>query len=132
MGWRRRESKTEYNTETAGLLEEPTGTDGNGRPDDSRSFPSTPANHVARHESAIAREYLEAGANGEPCAHLAVALATSVLREPSAALALQIVAGGEFVHARATELAERVLLAAANNDAARASPTERKVNGTQR
>jgi hypothetical protein len=63
------------------------------------------ADRVAR----AAREYLRAGAGGEPCAHLAVALAEAVLDEEAVQLALKVLEGGPFAHARAMELAERVV-----------------------
>jgi hypothetical protein len=60
-------------------------------------------------EKKAAREYLEAGAAGLPCAELAVALARAVLRSADVQLALQVLEGGPFAHARATELAGRAL-----------------------
>jgi hypothetical protein len=63
------------------------------------------ADRVAR----VAREYLRAGAAGEPCAHLAVALAEAVLDEATVQLARKVLEGGPFAHARATELAERIV-----------------------
>ena len=59
--------------------------------------------------SDAARAYLEAGAAGLPCAELAVELARAVLGQPDVQLALQVLEGGPFAHARATELASRVL-----------------------
>lgn len=64
-----------------------------------------------------ARAYLEAGAAGLPCADLAVELARAVLGRPDIQLALQVLNGGPFAHAQATELASRVLEA---GDTARA------------
>ena len=55
-----------------------------------------------------ARAYLEAGAAGLPCAALAVELAQAVLGHPNVQLALQVLEGGPFAHARATELARRI------------------------
>ena len=59
--------------------------------------------------SDAARAYLEAGAAGLPCAELAVELAQAVLGHPDVQLALRVLEGGPFAHARATELASRVL-----------------------
>jgi len=56
-----------------------------------------------------ARAYLEVGAAGLPCAELAVELAQAVLRHPDVQLALQVLEGGPFARARATQLACRVL-----------------------
>jgi len=56
--------------------------------------------------------YLEAGAAGLPCAELAVELAQAVLGHPDVQLALKVLEGGPFAHARATELACRILQAA--------------------
>jgi len=57
----------------------------------------------------IARAYLDAGAAGLPCAELAVELARAVLGHPEVQLALNVLEGGPFAHARATELACRLL-----------------------
>ena len=71
----------------------------------SRSFSQADAEHDARHAAEVARAYLEAGAGGEPCAHLALEMAAAVMRRNDVALALRVLAGGEHVHARATALA---------------------------
>lgn len=89
-----------------GILREPTGT---GEGAFSRGFPSVDAEHDARHTADVAREYLTAGARGEDCAHLAVKLASAVLARADVRLAFEVLAGGPFCHARATELASRVL-----------------------
>jgi hypothetical protein len=70
----------------------------------SEGEPATPED-IAR----AAREYPEAGAAGLPCGDLAVALARAVLHTTDVRLALQVLEGGPFAHARATELAGRVL-----------------------
>jgi len=44
-----------------------------------------------------------------PCAELAVALAEAVLADATIQLALKVLEGGPFAHARATELAQKVL-----------------------
>lgn len=56
-----------------------------------------------------ARAYLEAGATGLPCAELAVDLARALLGHPDVELARKVLEGGPFAHARATELAKRLL-----------------------
>jgi len=48
-------------------------------------------------------------AAGLPCAELAVELARAVLGHPEVQLAQNVLEGGSFAHARATELANRVL-----------------------
>ena len=73
-----------------------------------------------------ARAYLEAGAAGLPCAELAVELAQAVLGHPDVQLALQVLEGGPFAHARATELACRMLEA---GDAERAAARSGKKRG---
>src|SRR5690606_41354033 len=62
-----------------------------------------------------AREYLQSGAAGGPCAHLAAALAGSVLDEPDVQLARNVLEGEPFALARATELAERVLVSSSDS-----------------
>lgn len=64
--------------------------------------------------SDVAQAYLDAGAAGLPCAELAVALARGVLDQPEVQFALQVLGGGPFAHARATELATQVLEAKAS------------------
>jgi len=59
--------------------------------------------------SDTARAYLEAGAAGVPCAELAVELARAVLSNPDVQLAREVLKGGAFAHARATEFACRAL-----------------------
>jgi hypothetical protein len=81
-------------------------------PTDSRGFVRVGANYDARHREAVARRYLEAGARGEPCAHLALELAAAVVGDTAVQLALTVLAGGEFLHSRATQLAALVLAAA--------------------
>jgi hypothetical protein len=71
-----------------------------------------------------ARAYLEAGAAGLPCAELAVELAQSVLGHPDLQLALQVLEGGPFAHARATELACRVLAVSACSSPLSAAPEQ--------
>lgn len=73
----------------------------------SEGEPTTPED-IAR----AAREYLKAGAGGLPCAGLAAAVARAVLDTTDVRLALQVLEGGPFAHARATELAARVLRSA--------------------
>jgi hypothetical protein len=77
--------------------------------------PRDGADRVAR----VAGEYLRAGAAGLPCADLAVALAEAVLDEATVQLALRVLEVGPFAHARATELAERVLRDTARPSGAR-------------
>ena len=57
----------------------------------------------------LAELFLRACAAGAPCDDLAIALAESVLENAAVKLALDVLDGGEFRYARATELAERVL-----------------------
>jgi hypothetical protein len=78
-------------------------------PQDSRGFVQVGANYDARHREAAALRYLEAGARGEPCAQLALELASAVVGDVSVQLALTVLAGGEFMHSRATQLAALVL-----------------------
>jgi hypothetical protein len=85
---------------------EPTGT---GEGSISRRFPLVDAEHDARHTIDAAREYLSAGARGNECGHLAMKLASAVLSREDVRLAFEVLAGGPFCHARATELASRVL-----------------------
>ncbi len=79
----------------------------------SRSFSQRDAEHDARHAAEVAREYLDAGTSGEPCAHLALEMAAAVMRRNDVVLALRVLAGGEHVHARATALAWALLGASA-------------------
>ena len=94
----------------------------NGRetaPIDANESELEPVGDISRHpwteswtisgSAEAARAYLEAGAAGLPCAELAVELAQAVLGNPNVQLALQVLEGGPFAHARATELASRVL-----------------------
>lgn len=83
------------------------GTISGTKPNDGSAESSDHADHVVR----AAREYLRAGATGLPCVDLAVALADVVLGGRTVTLALKVLEGGPFAHARATELAERVLSA---------------------
>ena len=85
---------------------------GGAEPRDSREFVQVGANYDARHREAAARRYLEAGARGEPCAHLALELAAAVVGDAAVQLAVTVLAGGEFMHSRATQLAALVLKAA--------------------
>lgn len=71
------------------------------------------AQHDAGHANALARKYLEAGANGEPCADLATALAGAVMRSEVVTLAMAVMAGGEHAHAQATKLADLIASAGA-------------------
>jgi len=93
----------------------------NGRetaPNDANESELEPVGDVSRHPwteswtisgvAKAARAYLEAGAAGLPCAELAVELAQAVLGHPDVQLALKVLEGGPFAHARATELACRV------------------------
>jgi hypothetical protein len=66
---------------------------------------------TARHtrDADAAREYLSAGARGDACGHLALKLASVVLARADVKLAFEVLAGGPFAHARATELASLVL-----------------------
>lgn len=59
-----------------------------------------------------ARKYLAAGAGGAPCDDLALQLAAAVMAEPLVRLAGSVLAGGEHLHSRATELAGLVLRSA--------------------
>jgi len=77
-----------------------------------------PVGDISRHPwtesrtiSGAAQAYLEAGAAGLPCAGLAVELARAVLGLPDVQLAMQVLEGGPFAHARATELARRIVSA---------------------
>jgi hypothetical protein len=70
------------------------------------------AEHDARHTidaADVAREYLSAGARGDECGYLAMKLASAVLSREDVRLAFEVLAGGPFCHARATELAALVL-----------------------
>lgn len=58
---------------------------------------------------ALAELFLKACALGAPCGDLATALAEAVVDAAGVRLALEVLAGGEFQIARATELAARVL-----------------------
>jgi hypothetical protein len=82
---------------------------GAGEASISCEFVQVGANYDAHHRVDAARRYLEAGARGEPCGHLALALAAAVLGDGAVQLAMSVLAGGSHVHARATELASRIL-----------------------
>jgi hypothetical protein len=97
---------------------EPAGIEGNtaeprgsGEGAISRGFSQVDAGYDARHtaDADAAREYLSAGARGDECAHLALKLASVVLASADVKLAFEVLAGGAFAHARATELASLVL-----------------------
>jgi hypothetical protein len=105
---------------------EPTGT---GEGALSRGFRSVDAEHDARHTIDTAREYLSAGARGDECGHLAMKLASAVLSREDVRLALEVLAGGPFCHARATELASRVLGRQREDDDAVGEVTERVLRG---
>jgi len=77
-----------------------------GTKNEGATEPGEAGDRVAR----ASREYLQAGSAGLPCADLAVALAEAVLDEATVQLALRVLDGGPFAHARAAELAERVLV----------------------
>jgi hypothetical protein len=66
---------------------------------------------AARQSAAVevARAYLETGATGKSCAHLALQLAAAVMSLPLVEKAMAVLAGGPHVHSRATELAAQVL-----------------------
>jgi len=82
------------------------------------------AEHDARHPIDAAREYLSAGARGDECGNLAMKLASAVLSREDLRLAFEVLAGGPFCHARATELGGRVL-AREREDGALGEVTER-------
>lgn len=56
-----------------------------------------------------ALNYLLAGSRGEPCADLALQMATAVMSEPRVQLAMTVLGGGPHAHSRATDLAGLVL-----------------------
>jgi hypothetical protein len=95
--------------EPAGIHGNPRDLTGTGEGAISRGFASVHAEHDARHTRRLAEDYLTAGANGDRCGHLAVALASTVLATPEVRLAFEVLVGGPFAHARATELADRLL-----------------------
>lgn len=77
----------------------------------SRQFVQTDA-HYAAHHNALERaalEYLETGATGKSCAHLALELAAAVMASPLVQGAMAVLAGGPHMHSRATDLAAIVL-----------------------
>lgn len=82
-----------------------------GDPADSRQIVQGDARLAAGQSAAarVARKYLAAGADGAPCDDLALQLASAVMAEPLVRLAGSVLAGGEHLHSRATELAELVL-----------------------
>lgn len=67
----------------------------------------------------LAELSLRACAAGAPCGRLALALAESVLTDAAARLAAEELRGGAYVHARAVDLAERVLQNAEAKDSER-------------
>lgn len=85
--------------------------EGVGTPSDSRQFAQVDARYAAHHSSLdlAARTYLETGATGKSCAHLALQLAAAVMAQPIVQQAIAVLAGGAHVHSRATELAAIVL-----------------------
>jgi len=85
-----------------------------GDPADSRQIAPVDARLAAGQSQAAdaARKYLAAGADGAPCDDLALQLASAVMNGPCVRLAGSVLAGGEHLHARATELAALVLQSA--------------------
>jgi hypothetical protein len=71
------------------------------------------AQRDADNRTDLARRYLEAGAEGGPCADLASALAGSVMQSEMVRLAMAVMAGGDHAHAQATKLAELIASAGA-------------------
>jgi integrase len=80
-------------------------------PPDSRQIARVDARFAAGQSTVedAARNYLVAGSDGEPCAHLALQLAAAVMSSPVVRLALAVLGGGPHVLTRATELASLVI-----------------------
>lgn len=78
---------------------------------DSRQFVQVDARYAAHHNALeqVARSYLETGATGKACAHLALELAATVMASPLVQGAMAVLVGGPHVHSRATDLATIVL-----------------------
>jgi hypothetical protein len=98
---------------------------GQGDPSDSRQFVQVDARYAAHHSQLelAARAYLETGATGKSCAHLALQLAAAVMSSPLVQEAMAVLAGGEHVHSRATELASHILAPSVSAGAAAPTPS---------
>lgn len=94
-----------------------------GDPSNSREFMHVDVSANPQHGDAAsaARNYLVAGSDGEPCAHLALQLAAAVMSSPVVRLAITVLGGGPHTCSRATELASLVL-APARADASLSRP----------
>lgn len=86
---------------------------------DSRQFVQVDARYAAHHNALelAARAYLETGAAGKSCAHLALKLAATVMASPLVQGAVAVLAGGPHVHSRATDLASMLLALEAPSEA---------------